>query len=140
MITSPQPSFSTRSLRAAFPASLASGAGTRLCLVAFTVMVAFTVSGCATQRVSDCESIAGDGWSVLNQPPKDAAQLLSLQGVPANDTIVWLDKGPDHLVACNYQVGLISPGCSSSRAYEFARGGKGWESKGVLLSACNVNQ
>lgn len=139
MITFPPLSFSIRPLRAALRISPTSGAS-RLSLAAVAVAAVLSFSGCATQRVSDCESIAGDGWSVLKQPPQDAAQLLSLQGVPVNDTIVWLGKGPDHLVACNYQIGLISPGCSSSRAYEFARDSKGWESKGVLLSACNVDQ
>ena len=112
----------------------------RILMSLLCLAVAFSLSACATQRVSDCEDIAGSGWSVLSSPPADAAQLLSLQGVPVNDSIVWLGKGGDHLVACNYEVGLTSPGCSSSRAYEFARSAKGWKSKGILLSACNVDQ
>lgn len=96
--------------------------------------------GCASQQVRDCESIAGAGWSVLNAPPADAMHLLSLQGVPDSDSLVWLGKGSDHVLACNYRIGLVSPGCSNTRAYEFERGHRGWQSKGVLLSACKAEQ
>ncbi len=104
------------------------------------LLCTLVLAGCASERVQDCESIAGAGWTVLNAPPADATQLLSLQGVPVNDSIVWLGKGPNHVLACNYQIGLVSPGCSNSRAYVFERGHQGWKSNGILLSACNAEQ
>jgi len=96
--------------------------------------------GCASPRVQECKSIAGSGWAWMGVPPSDAAQLLSLQGVPENNSIIWLGKGPNHVLACSYQAGLINPGCSSSQAYEFVRDSQGWKSKGILLSACDIDQ
>jgi len=110
-------------------------------LALFTLLAASVLlAGCASQRVQDCESIAGSGWQELKAPPADAAHLLALQGVPDNESIVWLSRDADHVLACSYQIGLVSPGCSNSRAYEFARGAKGWTPKGILMSACNAEQ
>ena len=107
-----------------------------LCVLMFSLVLA----GCASRQVTDCEAIAGAGWTRLSTPPADAARLLSLQGIPDSDAAIWFGKGPDRVLACNYGVGLVSPGCCSSRAYEFVRAGHGWKPNGVLLSACNVDQ
>lgn len=108
--------------------------------LSIVLVAAGLMAGCASQRVRDCESIAGSGWQELKAPPADAAHLLALQGVPDSESIVWLSRDADHVLACSYQIGLVSPGCSNSRAYEFARGAKGWTPKGILMSACNAEQ
>lgn len=107
------------------------------CLLTLTALV---LAGCASTQVRDCKAIAGSGWTVLKSPPADAARILSLQGLSSGHSIVWMRKSPKQVLACNYQVGLVSPGCSNSRAYVFKRGSQGWKSAGVLLSACNVDQ
>lgn len=61
-----------------------------------------------------------------------------MQGVSQGGQLVWLARGKDDVLACRYQPGMISPGCSASRAYEFQRGPQGWASKGMLISPCNA--
>lgn len=105
-----------------------------------SVVAVVMLGGCASAQMSDCLNIAGSGWKVLSHPPANAVRLLSMQGVAADGSIVWLVRGDKRVLACRYEASMTSPGCSESRGYEFLRTNSGWESKGVLLSPCDATQ
>ncbi|HEU0195827.1 MAG TPA: hypothetical protein VFQ88_01255 [Nevskiaceae bacterium] len=112
----------------------------RACTVAaLAVLVAFTVSGCASEAVTNCRHIAGSGWQVLPAPPGNAAQLLNLQGVADAGHLVWLGHGADKVMACRYEKGMIYPGCSASRGYVFQSRGGAWKSDGMVMNACDAS-
>lgn len=104
------------------------------------VISVFLLGGCASDQVSDCQSIAGAGWTVLSHPPANAARLLSMDGVGSDNAVVWLGRGKRRVLACRYEPSMTSPGCSESRAYEFLRTNDSWHSRGVLLSPCDASQ
>ncbi|MDR3414942.1 MAG: hypothetical protein P4L83_02045 [Nevskia sp.] len=102
------------------------------------VVLAALLAGCAGGRISDCTRIAGPGWSTLAQPPPNGAQLLGLENMPSDSHLVWLAKGSDHLLACNYAHSLVTPGCGGSSAYEFVLKDGRWSSRGQLLDECDL--
>lgn len=105
-----------------------------------SVITILLLGGCASDQVSDCQKIAGDGWKVLSHPPTNAVRLLSLEGVESDHSVVWLGRGKKRVLACHYEASMTSPGCSESRGYEFWRTNSGWKSKGILLSPCDATQ
>jgi len=102
------------------------------------LILAALLAGCAGNRVSDCTRLAGPGWTRLDQPPANAAQLLGQENLPADSQLIWLAKGGDHLLVCNYAHSLITPGCGGSSAYEFALKDGRWTSRGQLLDECDL--
>lgn len=96
------------------------------------------LAGCASDRVGKCSTLAGPGWSALSQPPSNAAQLLALENLPADRDLVWLSRGQDRLMMCDYARGLTSPGCGGSTAYEFQQQGGRWVSRGQINDFCDT--
>jgi hypothetical protein len=96
------------------------------------------LAGCASDRFSQCSKLAGPGWSTLSRPPANAAQLLELENLPADRDLVWLSKGDDHLLMCDYARGITSPGCGGSSGYEFQRKGERWVSRGQINDFCDT--
>jgi hypothetical protein len=101
-------------------------------------LAAALLAGCASDRISKCSSLAGPGWSTLDRPPPNAAQLLELENLPADRDLVWLAKGQDWLMMCDYARGLTSPGCGGSTAFEFQHKGDRWVSRGQVNYFCET--
>ncbi|TAM09588.1 MAG: hypothetical protein EPN72_01985 [Nevskiaceae bacterium] len=95
------------------------------------------LGGCAT--TSSCKTIAGPGWQLSGQAPANAGELLGLEGVTDTRDLIWLHKGDDKVMGCQYKSGLIYPGCSGSVGYVFEKQAKGWKSDGVVMDACDAN-
>jgi hypothetical protein len=95
------------------------------------------LAGCAGDRVSQCSKLAGPGWSVLSQPPPNAGQLLALENLPADPHQVWLSKGEDRLMMCDYARGITSPGCGGASGFEFKRKNERWNSSGQNNDFCD---
>jgi hypothetical protein len=102
------------------------------------VLSAVLLTGCAGGRISDCSKLAGPAWTALNQPPPNASQLLGMENLPTDSQLVWLAKGSDHLLVCNYAHSLVTPGCGGSSAYEFVLKDGRWVSRGQLLDECDL--
>lgn len=96
------------------------------------------LTGCASQRVSGCESMAGPGWTPLATAPANGRELLSRTEFAGESDLVWLGKGDDRLIACVYGHGLTNPGCGGSQGVEYQRSDGVWQSKGVLLDVCKT--
>lgn len=95
------------------------------------------LAGCAS-RVSKCTELAGPGWSALSQPPANAAQLLELENLPADERLVWLAKGSDNLMVCDYARGTTSPGCGGSSGWTFVKKNDRWSSHGQVNDFCDT--
>ena len=95
------------------------------------------LAGCASTRISKCTTLAGPGWEALSQPPPNAAQLLALENLPADSQLVWLSKGKEQLLVCDYARGTTSPGCGGSTAYTFAHKDGRWSSRGQINDFCD---
>jgi hypothetical protein len=91
------------------------------------------LSACDSTAVKDCKALAGPGWSVLPQPPTDAANLLALENLPVQQNQIWLGKSGDRIMVCNYSHSLVIPG------YEFVRKDGQWATRGALVDFCDNN-
>ena len=96
------------------------------------------LQGCASTAVQSCKAIAGPGWSVMDEPPSNADDLLALQGLPKNTKAVWLQQSPKHVLACYYSGDLINPGCTGTTAYGFVKERGGWKTTGTYLDPCDL--
>ncbi|MBL6751569.1 MAG: hypothetical protein ISP90_13665 [Nevskia sp.] len=104
------------------------------------LLLAAALAGCASSHVRDCMKLAGPGWSQLKQPPAGAHELLAQQNLPDDSSsVIWLAKGDDRVLMCDYSSGLIVPGCGGSKAYEYLRKDGRWVSRGTLLDFCDNN-
>jgi hypothetical protein len=101
-------------------------------------LVPLLLAGCASDRISKCSQLAGPGWTTLDQPPPQASELLALENLPADSRLVWLAKGQDRLMVCDYARGLTSPGCGGSSGYEFSRKDGRWSSRGQVNDFCDT--
>lgn len=101
-------------------------------------LISALLAGCASDRVGKCSTLAGPGWTVLSQPPANAAGLLALENLPADRDLVWLAKGEDRLMMCDYARGITSPGCGGSTAFEFAKKDGRWTSRGQINDFCDT--
>jgi hypothetical protein len=100
-------------------------------------IVLASLGGCASTRIGKCSALAGPGWEALNQPPPNAAQLLALENLPADSQLVWLSRGREQLLVCDYARGTTSPGCGGSTAYTFAQKDGHWTSRGQINDFCD---
>ncbi len=106
---------------------------------AILLLLVALLAACADAKVKDCTTLAGPGWSVESHPPAVAPQLLARLNLPEDSSLIWLSKGKDRYMVCDYSSGLIVPGCSDSKAYEFAQKDGRWVSRGTLLPHCDDN-
>lgn len=93
-------------------------------------------AGCASNRVEDCQKLAGPGWTELSKAPANAPDLLMLQNLPTGIDAVWLAKGPSRVMACVYSPPMNNPGCSNSTAYVFANEQGRWRFDNMLVDTC----
>ena len=96
------------------------------------------LSACGGSQIKDCSRLAGPGWAPLAAPPAAAGEILALENLPPASNLVWLSKGPDHVMVCDYSSGLVTPACGGSKAYEFAHDSSGkWVSRGAMIDFCD---
>jgi hypothetical protein len=106
----------------------------------FTIAaLAALLCACSSTAVKDCKALAGPGWSVLPQPPANAPQLLEMENLPVLQEQIWLGKGSDRVMVCNYAHSLVIPGCGGSNGYEFLQKDGKWVTRGALVDFCDNN-
>jgi hypothetical protein len=101
--------------------------------------LAALLCACESNAIKDCKALAGPGWTVLPDPPTNAAELLALENLPVQRDQIWLGKTGDKIMVCNYSHSLTIPGCGGSSGYEFVRKDGQWATRGALVDFCDNN-
>ncbi len=95
-----------------------------------------SLGACSAGPIKSCKTLAGPGWSTLQKPPANAAELLQLENLPGGSEVTWLANGSDRLLACYYAPGLNNPSCGGTTAYEFAAKDGHWASRNLRSEVC----